>query len=195
MEELGARPPVQGKPPALSCRRACLVGVNASGWRRWVSVRCLRARAHAHATTGRSCMANNMGGEGGVFRNTNRSHRSSRTTRAHAPTSPLGPRRDLRSCRSSGPRRPENGGGLAPNQTERGCASCRSTVLHALVHRHAWKSVESRIRTVRARAPRKTCHARVRLTSPFFFTAVLVPVPYAIQYCTVLEFSRIWTLD
>ena len=156
-----------------------------------------RACKHAHtqAATGRSCMEQLYGGEGGVFKDTKRANGSNGTTRAHAPTPSLGPRRDLRSCRSSGPRRPENGGGLAPNKTGRGCASCRSTVLRALAHRHAWKSVESRIRTVRAGAPRKTCHARVRLTSPFFFTAVLVPVPYAIQYCTVLEFSRIWTLD
>ena len=80
------------------------------------SRRCLQARTHTHATTGRSCMANCMEGREGVFTNTNRANGCSGTTRAHAPTPPLGPRSDLRSCRSRGPRRPENGGARPPTK-------------------------------------------------------------------------------
>ena len=38
------------------------VGVDGRDGRRSVSVRCLQAHAHTHATAGRTCMANSMGG-------------------------------------------------------------------------------------------------------------------------------------
>ena len=65
------------------------------------------------------------------------------------------------------PAGPRTGGGSPPNQTGRGCASCRSAVLRALARRPVWNQWS------------------LHMTSPLFsqYTNAAVPVP--VPYCTV----------